>query len=392
MLNYLLKRKDGFRRLLSLGMLGISLLLLAVSCTGAPVQRGWSGGTLDGSVLYVGTRDGRLVSVDVTTGARQWAAPLETGSTSSGLGCARSPTVVTIYGSPAVSDGLAYIGGYNGKVYSFVPGESQPDRTIDKVRVADKDVPIGRIVGSVVAGDGNVYFAADDGKVYGVTSRLQPAWAEPFQTGAKIWSTPAIQGSMLYVGSFDKKLYALDAATGAKKWEFETGGVITATPAVVDGTVFIGSFDQSFYAVDAASGELKWRFDGKNGFWATPIVVNGTIYAPALDGKVYVLSTGGERIAAVDLGGPISSSPVLVGNNIVLATEQSPATATVRAGAAIWAIDTSTNQGHEIGRLPGEKIYAPLTAGQGAVYVHTDKDALYGVDVSSGSLRQFTIK
>jgi outer membrane protein assembly factor BamB len=300
--------------------------------------------------------------------------------------------VVTIYGSPAVSDNLVYVGGYNGRVYSFIPGENQPDRTLDKVRVADKDVAIGRIVGSVVAAEGNVYFGADDGKVYGVTTRLQPAWPEPFQTGAKIWSTPAVQDGTLYIGSFDKKLYALDASTGEKKWEFLTGGVITATPVIVNGAVYVGSFDQRFYAIDAASGQRRWSFDAKNGFWATPVVVNGTIFAPALDGKVYVLSSSGEQIAAINLGAPISSSPILVGDALVLATEQSPGTATAKAGAAIWAIDTSTNQGRELVRLPGEKVYAPLAAGQGSVYVHTDRDSLYAVDVTSGALRQFAIK
>jgi outer membrane protein assembly factor BamB len=379
-------------RWLSLGILSFAVVLLVVSCSGTPAQKGWSGGTLQGNTLYIGSRDGRIISVDISNGSRIWATPLETGSTTAGLGCSRIPIVVTIYGSPAVSDNLVYVGGYNGRVYSFIPGESQPDRTLDRVRVGDKDIPIGRIVGSVVVSDENVYFGADDGKVYGVTTRLQPAWREPFQTGAKIWSTPAVQNGTLYIGSFDKKVYALDASTGEKKWEFLTGGVVTATPVVVNGIVYVGSFDQSFYAIDAASGQRRWQFDAKNGFWATPVVVDGTIYAPALDGKVYVLSAGGEEVAAINLGAPISSSPVLVGKTLVLATEQSPGTASVKAGAAIWAIDTGTNQGRELARLPGDKVYAPLAAGQGSVYVHTDRDALYAVDVTSGALRQFAIK
>ncbi len=378
-------------RWLSLGIL-TSLVLLVAGCSGAPAQRGWPGATLEGGVLYLASRDGRLISVDVSTGARQWATPLETGSTSSGLGCSKVPIVVTSYGSPAVSDNLVYIGGYNGRVYSFVPGESQPDRTLDRVRVGDKDVVIGRIVGSVVVSGDKVFFGADDGKVYGVTTRLQPAWAEPFKTGGKIWSTPAVDEGTLYIGSFDRKLYALDAATGAKKWEFLTGGVITATPVVADGTVYVGSFDQSFYAIDADSGELKWRFEAKTGFWANASVVNGNIYAPALDGKVYVLSPSGQKIAEVNLKAPVSASPALVGTSLVLATEQSPASSTQKSGAAIWIIDTVTHEGRELVRLAGEKVYSAITAGQDSVYVHTDRDAMYGIGVPSGTLRQFAIK
>ena len=379
------KKRSTLPRWLSLGILSLLVVLFVVSCSGTPVQKGWSGGTLQGNFLYLGSRDGRIISVDVSKGSREWASdPLKTLGATSLLGCSPASQPVALYGTPAVSDNETYIGGYDGRVYSYVPGETSPDR------IFPKDGRVGAVVGSVVVQSASVYFGAADGKVYSLSDRLQQQWE--FQTGAKIWSTPAVQDGTLYIGSFDKKLYALDASTGEKKWEFLTGGVITATPVIVNGTVYVGSFDQSFYAIDSASGQQRWRFDAKNGFWATAVVVDGTVYAPALDGKVYVLSTGGEKIASIDMGAPISSSPVLVGSTLVLATEQSPGTATVKAGAAIWAIDTSANQGRELARLPGEKVYAPLAAGQGSVYVHTDRDALYAVDVTSGALRQFAIK
>jgi len=340
---------------------------------------------LQDNVLYVGSRDGRLISVDVIEGSRKWASePLRTIGGSSLFGCSQAALPVAIYGTPALSDSEVYLGGFDGKVYSFVPGDSKPDRFFPI------DGRIGSIVGSVVAQSGSVYFGSDDSKVYSLNYRLQQQWV--FDTGAKIWSTPAVQDGVVYIGSFDKKLYALDAATGAKKWEFSTGGVITGTPVLAGGTVYIGSFDQKFYALDAASGQLKWSFQARNGFWATPVVVNGTVYAPALDGKVYILTSTGERVAEVDLKAPVSSSPVLVGTTLVLATEESRGTGTERSGAVVWTVDTRTNEGRQLVRLPGEKAYAPLVGGQGSVYVHTDKDSLYGIDISSGALRQFAIK
>jgi outer membrane protein assembly factor BamB len=363
--------------------------LVASSCFGGgAVQGGWSGGTLRGDTLYLGSRDGRLIAVNVAEGSREWATPLETGTTTTGLGCSRIPIVVTIYGTPAVSDNLVYVGGYNGKVYSFIPGEVQPDRDLAKVRIADRDIAIGQIVGSVVVEGDLVCFADADGKVYGVNSRLQPVWPEPFQTGGKIWSTPTIQGATVYVGSFDRKVYALDAANGNKRWEF-----IVTTPVVEGGTVYVGSFDRHLYALDAASGSLKWQFEARHGFWARPIVFDGRVYAPSLDGKVYILGVqSGEEIDQVDLGAPVSSSPALVGKAVVVATEESRGTGTVKSGAVIWSIDTTTNEGRELARLPGEKLYAALTAGPASVYVHTDRDSVYGIDVATGAVRQFTIK
>jgi outer membrane protein assembly factor BamB len=329
---------------------------------------------------------GRLVAVNTDNGSLLWASEqLKMAATSTGFGCAQGPTTVAIYGSPAVSDNLVYVGGYNGKVYSFIPGAGKSDRDFpDESR-------IGPIVGSVVAAQGRVYFGSTNGKVYALNDRLQEQWV--FATKGKIWATPAIAGDTLFIGSFDKKLYAIDTTTGKEKWEkpFETEGAIVSTPLVYNNTVYVGSFDRHLYAVNAADGSLRWKFpatgEDKNNpgrwFWAKPVICNNTIYAPSLDGKVYILNaeTGGEVADPINLGGSISSSPVLVGNSVVVATE----------AGIIYTVDTANNEKKKLASL-GEKVFASLSAGQGSVFIHTASDALYAVDAASGALRKFTIK
>ena len=60
-----------------------------------------------------------------------------------------------------------------------------------------------------------------------------------FETGDKVYSSPAITSDgTVYVGSADKKLYAINSKSGAKLWEFETGGDVGSSPAIgSDGTV-----------------------------------------------------------------------------------------------------------------------------------------------------------
>ncbi|MGW4985906.1 outer membrane protein assembly factor BamB family protein, partial [Streptomyces mirabilis] len=53
----------------------------------------------------------------------------------------------------------------------------------------------------------------------------------------------------VYVGSRDSSLYAVDAATGRKRWSFLTGSAVSSSPAVVDGVVYFGSVDGNLYAV-----------------------------------------------------------------------------------------------------------------------------------------------
>lgn len=373
----------------------LALVVLANCYGGGLSQKGWSGGTLDGDTLYLGSLDGKMIAVNVRENTRDWVVPLETGTQTTGLGCSKSAIIAYMYGSPVVSGEMVYVGANNGKIYSFIPGEDQPDRTLDKVRIGDKDIEIGKIVGSIVAADGVLYFGDAEGRVYAVNDRLQPAWEQPFETGGKIWSTPAVSGGTVYVGSYDHKLYALEAGTGTKKWEFESNGAFISTPTVVEDTVYAGSFDKYIYAIEASNGKLRWSFEGKNAFFAKPIVYNGFVYAACNDpnGTIYVLrASDGNKVAEIVTKGQIYADPVLVGNTLVTATIETKGSGNIKKGAAIWTIDITNNQGSEITRLPGEKVYAPLTADDTSVYIHTNKDGVYGIDIKSGAIRQFTIK
>jgi len=92
----------------------------------------------------------------------------------------------------------------------------------------------------------------------------------------------AVWKGMLYVGTIDGRLVALDAATGRKRWEINTIDrskpySITGAPRVVKGKVLIGNGGAELgvrgylSAYDAATGKLVWRFytvpgNPKNGF------------------------------------------------------------------------------------------------------------------------------
>ena len=62
-------------------------------------------------------------------------------------------------------------------------------------------------------------------------------------------SRPAVAGGVVYVGSEDHNLYALNAANGDKLWNYTTGYYVDSDPAVSGGTVYFGSEDNSVYAL-----------------------------------------------------------------------------------------------------------------------------------------------
>lgn len=189
-----------------------------------------------------------------------------------------------------------------------------------------------------------------------------------------------VDGETIYISSFDKKVYALNAVTGEKKWEtVEIGGALAAAPIVENNTVYFGSFDRYLYAVSAADGSLKWKSEVEAGswFWAKPIIYNNTVYAPSLDGKVYILDAdnGDELIDAIDLGNPVSSSPVLVDGSIIIASGE----------GRIYSLDTVNNQIKPLADVR-EKVDASLWASDGVVYVHAqESEILYALNAETGA-------
>ncbi len=388
--------------LVKVSLLVIILLLGGLAlfgCTGvSTVPKGWSGGTMADGTLVVGSMEGELVSINTSDGSRLWAEPLKASESSGGgFGCAPASTVVAIYGSPAVGGDLVYVGGYNGKIYAIT------SKTGALRWVYPRQQYLKPIVGGPVVALGNIYFASADGKVYALSAETgdDKVWEQPFETGDKIWSTPAIYGDTLFIGSFDKKLYAIDTTTGKEKWAkpFETQGAIASTPVVYNNTVYIGSFDRHLYAVNVTDGKPIWKFPANeedeskpgNWFWAKPVIYNDTVYAANLDGKVYILNaeTGGEVVDAIDLESPkiilgnikkpvpVSSSLVLAGSSVIAATEN----------GVVYTLDSESKAKRELVNLqenPAVKVQAPLVTDGKVVYVHTSTGKLHALDAQLG--------
>ena len=105
----------------------------------------------------------------------------------------------------------------------------------------------GDTTSPVVVGD-TMYLGCDNKLLAIDLQSHKVLWG--FATGGAVRSSPAVVGSVVFVGSEDGRLYAVDAATGEKLWDFLTGGKITSSPAVVNGVVYVGSHDGNVYAIE----------------------------------------------------------------------------------------------------------------------------------------------
>ena len=130
-----------------------------------------------------------------------------------------------------------------------------------------------------------------------------------FKTGHQVYSSPAIgSDGTVYVGSADKKLYAINGKTGVKLWEFETGDAVESSPAIgSDGTVYVGSYDKKLYAINSKTGVKLWEFETGDEVYSPAIGSDGTVYVGSLDKKLYAIKT--------DSKGPAKSPWPMFGHN-----------------------------------------------------------------------------
>lgn len=394
-----------------LALLAVGCLLLS-GCIGTGTETGWSGPVVEDNVLYVGTADGKLASYNLYSDPRPyaddwWQFPPagETwpgggegggGGFGSFLNCAATTTAV-IYSTPVADSGMVYIGAYDGRVYALnstsrVAGYSFPEELAGEwVYPREREESIGDIVGSPVVAHGILYIGSADGNLYAIdaaTGKL--AWDLPLgESGDGIWATPLVHDGVVYIGSFDQNLYALNATDGTMIWAFEAKGAIVATPLIYKDTIYIGSFDRKFYAINAGTGKAKQGFtpfQADDWFWGKAVAYEDTIVIGSLDGRIYALDAEtGERkwsFPELDRGpvGQIRGDPALIGDLAIFGSDN----------GRVYAVNASNGQ--EAWHYPtGDdyfgQIRASLYAGDDEVYIHdVQKSKIFALGAEHGNL------
>jgi len=103
------------------------------------------------------------------------------------------------------------------------------------------------------------------------------------------FSSPGVSDKLLFIGSRDKHLHAIDQETGEAVWKFSTGARVESSPIVFENGVIAGSSDGRVYALTLDTGEEIWRLDLGEGLIASPSYGYGTLIISGEDGTVYAL-------------------------------------------------------------------------------------------------------
>lgn len=182
----------------------------------------------------------------------------------------------------------------------------------------------------------NVHTVAAEGKLFVSTARGlyaldaangNVAWVYP--TEIPLGHSPTYNNGTLYVGGFDRRLHAIEAATGQQLWTFDDANAGYRTNAlVVDDKVMLGSRDGWFYAVRAHGqpnqGQLVWKYKTNGPILYSAAYKDGVIFFCSQDMHCYALNAtdGSVKWVSDKLHGQGFNSwwPVIYRNRVVLTT------------------------------------------------------------------------
>jgi len=223
---------------------------------------GRSSPAVSNGVVYVGSNDNNLYSIDSVTGIEKWR--FKTGS--------------NVASSPAVSNGVIYVGSLDNNLYA-IDGMTGTEKW--RFHLNRRYSPT-----SPVVSNGIIYDCVDM-TLYAIDAVTgTEKWR--FTTDNSIGPLPAVSNGFIYIESWNN-LHAIDAVTGKEKWRFKTGGDVTSSPAVSNGTIYVGSRDKNLYAIDAITGTEKWQFKTEDIVTSSPVVSNGVIYFGSDDGYLHAV-------------------------------------------------------------------------------------------------------
>src|SRR5690606_28022771 len=105
-----------------------------------------------------------------------------------------------------------------------------------------------------------------------------------YTTGGMIQAPPTYHQGVVYAGSEDGYVYAINDSDGSLLWSYQTGGDIISSPAIYDrpsplsDLVLIGSHDKKLYALHADTGAVEWTYTTGGSVISNPLVENGIVY------------------------------------------------------------------------------------------------------------------
>jgi len=202
-------------------------------------------------------------------------------------------------------------------------------------------------------------------------SSIKPVWV--FKCEDEIRGSPTIEGGVLYVGTYDHNLYAINASEGKLLWKYPTSGGVVSKPAVNNGFVYFGSEDNSLYAISARQGKLSWSYATEGPIRSSPLVAEGHVFIGSDDGFLHAVNlVSTRRTFKIETAGPIRTTPAVADDNIFFGCESGEVFCVSYHGQVRWRFNAKR-------AVTSSPLYY-----KGTVYFGSLDSTFYAIDSKSG--------
>jgi hypothetical protein len=152
-------------------------------------------------------------------------------------------------------------------------------------------------------------------------------WNVDFSPECVYSAQPIVAGDLLYATTLQGHLYALDAASGERRWyvkagEAMWGGAAAGTPEHGGaGQVFVASWDGTVCGLEATTGRVLWRFPTGEPISSSPCLAQGAVFIGTRRGTMLAIATNGTLRWRQPLSWHIYSTAAFNDSKVFVVTE-----------------------------------------------------------------------
>jgi outer membrane protein assembly factor BamB len=202
-------------------------------------------------------------------------------------------------------------------------------------------------------------------------SLIKPVWV--FTCEDEIRGSPEIDSGVLYIGTYDHNLYAINATEGKLLWKYPTSGGVVSKPAVNNGFIYFGSEDKQLYSISARQGKLSWTYLTEGPIRSSPLVSEGHVFIGSDDGFLHAVNIVSTRKTwKIETGGPIRSAPTIADDSIFFGSESGEVFCVSYHGQVRWRFNAKR-------AVTSSPLYK-----KGTIYFASLDGTFYALDSKSG--------
>jgi outer membrane protein assembly factor BamB len=191
----------------------------------------------------------------------------------------------------------------------------------------------------------------------------------------KFASSPTINGAVMYIGSLNDTMYALNTVDDQIIWKTPVGtGGIVSSPTIYNNLLIFGA-GNTVTALDIANnGAISWQFTAGGKVTSSPVVSDPFVFVGSHDGKMNVLNANtGVLVWDYATSAPILSSPIVYGGNLIFGSNNNN----------LYCIDTAARKERWIFKTEDRVVSSPV-ADRNTIYFGSYDYNFYALNVIDG--------